>query len=127
MTPTLAVTYPWRWLWLPYLSPPLRSNTRMHWRRRAELTAQIRRDTAMVAGRCVTPPIPGPVTVTCVWAVTDRRVRDVGASAPTLKAAIDGLVDAGVLSADDHTVVTEERYRIEMGTRKGVRIEVQAA
>jgi hypothetical protein len=32
-----------------------------------------------------------------------------------------------VISSDRHTVVVEERYRIEVGLSKGVRIEIQPA
>ena len=32
----------------------------------------------------------GPVVITMIWEVTDKRRRDVGAMAPTLKAWIDG-------------------------------------
>jgi crossover junction endodeoxyribonuclease RusA len=68
-----------------------------------------------------------PVAITLVWEVTDNRRRDVGASSPTLKAWIDGMVDAGLLRADSHDVVAEERLRIEVGTRKGVRVEIEPA
>jgi hypothetical protein len=67
------------------------------------------------------------VTVTLVWEVTDKRRRDVGAAAPTLKAWIDGMVDGGLLAGDHHQIVTEERLRIEVGTRKGVRVEIEPA
>ena len=109
----------------PWASPPLRSNDRMHWARKAKLTRAMRNDAATLAAahpkRC---PITWPVTVTMIWEVTDKRVRDAGSMAPSLKAFIDGLVDGGILSADRHEVVTEERLRIEVGNRKGVRVEI---
>lgn len=109
---------------LPYDSPPIRSNQRHHWAKKAKLVAAVR----LVARACgaKVERIDGPVVVSMVWTVPDKRRRDVGASSPSLKAAIDGLVDAGVLLADDSTVVTEERCRIEYkaGVR-GVRVEIE--
>lgn len=109
---------------MPWLTPPLRSNDRLHWRAKAARISAIRADTFWNA-RSLGHSIAGPVIVTLVWQVTDNRRRDVGASSPTLKAALDGIVDACVLVADDHRVVIEERCRIEVGTRRGVRIEIQ--
>jgi crossover junction endodeoxyribonuclease RusA len=129
---------------MPWDAPPLRSNDRMHWAKKAKINKQIRTDSAVIGRRWVQecyfsamrlgmssdqlwPPIIDPVVVTIIWEVTDRRVRDAGSLAPCLKAAIDGLVDAGCLRADSHDIVTEERLRIEVGTRKGVRIEITEA
>jgi hypothetical protein len=95
----------------------------MHWAKRAKLTKQIRQ-----AGKTVAVEsgvwFEGPVVVSLIWEVTDRRRRDVGAASPTLKAWIDGLVDGGLFMRDSHDVVAEERLRIEYGTRKGVRVEI---
>ena len=108
---------------LPFATVPLRSNARLHWAEKMVLTRNIRDATRLVA-RDVTP-FDVPVTITLVWTVTNKRRRDVGASSPTLKAAIDGLVDAGVLTkGDSHEWVTEERLRIEIGQRPGVRLEI---
>jgi len=109
---------------MPFSTLPLRSNQRLHWHKKAELTRQIRYMAKLAAYGF--PEITGPVAVTLIWTVPDKRRRDVGAGSPTLKAAIDGIVDAKVLPADDSTVVTEERCRIEY--RKGesaVRIEIE--
>lgn len=113
---------------LPYTTVPLRSNDRLHWRAKAVQVRAIR-EVAYLAGRELAErqgPIDWPVVITLVWEVADRRVRDVGASAPTLKAAIDGLVDAGVLLHDRHSIVVEERFRIEVGASKGVRLEIES-
>lgn len=111
---------------LPYDSPPIRSNQRHHWRTKAKLVREVRAATKLVAGKVA--PIAGQVIVSLIWTVPDRRIRDSGGPSPTLKAALDGIVDAGVLRADDSTVVTEERCRIEYraGVR-GVRVEIEAA
>lgn len=117
---------------LPYTSAPLRSNDRLHHMAKARTVRSIRDVACVVGSHHVRTwpelfPISTPVVVTLVWEVCDKRVRDAGSIAPTGKAAIDGLVDAGVLASDRHTVVTEERYRIEVGSSKGLRIEIAAA
>lgn len=118
----------------PWDSPPLRSNQRFHWAAKAKLTKHVRTDAAQAstawAWANAKPdeyPVMEQVTVTLVWEVTDKRRRDVGAAAPTLKAWIDGMVDGGLLAGDHYQIVTEERLRIEVGTRKGVRVEIEPA
>lgn len=113
----------------PWDSPPLRSNDRHHWAKKAKITREIRKAAyiATVNLPADAYPFTSPVVVTLVWTVTDKRRRDVGASGPTLKAWIDGIVDAGFLNRDDHAVVAEERLRIEVGEHKGVRVEIEAA
>lgn len=46
-------------------------------------------------------PLTAPVVVTCMPVLRDHRRQDVGACYPAVKAAIDGLVDAGVLVEDN--------------------------
>lgn len=109
-----------------YPAPPLRSNDKTSRWARARIVKAIRRDVAW-STRIQHPGvrIDGPVLVTLVWTVTDRRRRDAGASSPTLKAALDGIVDAGLLPGDHHDIVAEERTRIEIGTQAGVRVEIE--
>jgi len=116
----------------PWDAPILRSNDRMHWARKAKITRQIRDAARLISEQWLVTEWQGdvihpPVIVTLVWEVTDKRKRDVGASSPFLKGWIDGMVDAGLLRADSHDVVAEERLRIEVGNRKGVRIEITPA
>lgn len=123
---------------LPYETPPIRSNDRLDWHAKARVVKAVREATALVARKAwldhmreIGAPFPAhpidyPVTVTVVWEVTNNRVRDAGSSAPTGKAAIDGLVDAGVILSDRASIVTEERYRIEVGQAKGVRLEIRS-
>ena len=112
---------------LAFDSPPLRSNGRESRYPKANKVKQIRTD-AMLIGRGFVQRhgmLSGPVTVRFVWTVTDARRRDAGASSPSLKAALDGLVDAGLLSGDHSQIVTEESCRIERGDRPGCRIEIE--
>jgi hypothetical protein len=109
---------------MPFIDPPIRSNDRLHWAEKAKITRWVREAARMVAAGY--EPVTHPVTVTLIWEVTNRHRRDVGASAGTLKAWIDGMVDAGYLvRGDGHESVVEERLRIEVGTRRGVRVEIE--
>lgn len=110
---------------MPFPSPPIRSNDRMHWAKKAKLTRQVRAQAAVEAQRDG-EKFHIPVMVTLIWEVPDRRVRDVGASAPTLKAILDGLVDAGMLPADDHRWVTRESYGVRLTPgRRAVVVEIE--
>lgn len=78
------------------------SNHRGHW----SVGSKKRRAMREAAERaCVDlPAIPGPVTLTITFAFPDRRHRDL--DNVEVKGAIDGAVDAGVLSDDRATVLT---------------------
>lgn len=81
----------------------LNSNQRLHRMAAAKLTAEWRR-----AGReAVTglPPLTTPVHITAFfWKERGGRY-DPNNLWPTVKAAVDGLVEAGLLVDDDHTHV----------------------
>lgn len=70
----------------------LSANDRDHWRKRAELVRYWRQRTHLAA-RHLGPQPPSVVHLTLP--VRDRRRRDPMNYYPTLKAVVDGLVDAG--------------------------------
>jgi hypothetical protein len=112
-----------------FTSPPLRSNDRGGWRTREDRRKAIRHEASVRALNLRSRsghswPLAGPLGVRMTWVVTDARRRDVGASAPTLKAWIDGLVDGGVLAGDHWHVVAEESFRIERGPWPVVRVDI---
>jgi len=84
------------------LGPPLTANQRLHWRRRAELTRQVRTTVAWHARQARIPPCRF-ITVTLHYRPGDRRRRDTDNLVATLKPAADGLVDAGVIPDDTPT------------------------
>lgn len=88
----------WR-LDLPYSRPPLTMNHRLHRHAAARLTAQIRRDAAMLACYARIPALPR-IAVELHYVPRDQRRRDPINLAPTVKAFEDGLVDAGVVPDD---------------------------
>lgn len=111
---------------LPWPKPPLNLNQRMHWAQKATQTRLIRSTVALLA-RGVT--IPPPCTVTLVWAVSDRRRRDTDNPAPTVKACIDGMRDAGCIAEDHSQIVTASGCRIDYrpGQPSSLRLEVRSA
>lgn len=90
---TLVLDIPRAW-WMS-------SNDRMHWTQKGERTRWVRAYTAAAARAANLPRYE----MAMVWAFIQYpragRVDPMNA-APTLKAAIDGLVDAGVFPDDDH-------------------------
>lgn len=103
----------------PWLSPPLSANQRLHWARRARLTADVRNATALLARQAGVPAM-GRCEVTLVWTVTDKRRRDTDNLYPTLKAACDGLVDAGIVPDDTPEFMVKHAPVIEHGAVRGL-------
>ncbi|MFJ2733714.1 hypothetical protein [Streptomyces sp. NPDC087317] len=104
---------------LPYVIPLrrglklLNSNQRLHYRRRAEYTSKIREAAMEAVSECpalmaaLAAAKPDPLfarahVLGVLHPPTDGR-RDPANWYPTFKAAVDGIVDAGLLEDDDHT------------------------
>lgn len=90
---------------LPWTAPPLSGNDRMHWRKKAAITAAIREEVRnrVALSQFTTQPWPvdaAHVVVELHYWPRDRRRRDADNLWPTLKVCADALVDAGV-TADD--------------------------
>lgn len=100
-------------------------NDRLFWARKAGITSMWRQAGHAWAlrnkHRFPTPPVPSNVLV--IFEVTDPgRRRDPLNMAPTVKALVDGLVDAGVWPDDDSRWVTV----IEPQFRKGIdRVQIE--
>ena len=84
---------------LPYLEPPLTANQRLHWTQRAARTKGLRESAHWLACAARIPP-QDHVTVGVCYRPRDNRRRDADNLVPTLKAACDGIVDAGVVPDD---------------------------
>lgn len=92
-------------------------NHRLHFRAKADKTAELRllgRATGSCHDRVDTPC---RMSVDIGW--PDKRLRDRSNAAPTLKALLDGLVDAGVLSADDDNHIVSETYTSHVAGDRG--------
>lgn len=113
---------------LPAGLPLLSANGREHWRRKASVTADLRQ-AGLVAVRASTSlraalsaargPVMERAHVLAVLHPADRRRRDPANIYPTVKAVLDGIVDAGVLADDDSTRVVGPDMRIGPMVRRG--------
>lgn len=84
---------------------------RWHHHERARIVAEWRRAFGVLA-RSQRIPRLGAVEVTAVPYLRSRRgMQDVGGCFPAVKAAVDGLVDAGVLAGDGPDVVRALTFR----------------
>ena len=100
---------------------PLTANQRLHHHKRAELTRNWRLRTAILARKC--QPIPHAHVTYWLHATTNRR-RDVGNYYPTVKACLDGVVDAGVLDDDSDAYVVGPDPRAGEKSPGGLWIEL---
>ena len=92
---------------LPYTTPPLSLNSRMHWATKANVTSGLRVGTAILAVDGRIPPCDR-IRVTLIYVPRDKRTRDRDNLVATLKPCIDGLVDAGIVPDDSPEYVTWE-------------------
>lgn len=91
---------------LSFPTPPLTSNQRLHWSRRATLTRTIRHETGLRTAHL--GPLTPPIRVGLHYRPRDRRRRDADNLVPTLKACCDGLVDARLVPDDTPDLMTKE-------------------
>jgi len=91
---------------LPYATPPLSLNGRMHWAQKAEITRKLRGYVTATAGARLHVPRCQRINVTLVYVPRDGRRRDRDNLVATLKPCIDGLVDAGIVPDDSPEYVT---------------------
>ncbi|AMU78478.1 hypothetical protein SEA_SKINNYPETE_48 [Mycobacterium phage SkinnyPete] len=83
---------------LPWSRPPLTANQRMHWAAKAKTTREVRAAAAVIARNL---PRADRLVVTLHYQPSQNRRRDRHNLWPTVKALVDGLVDAGVVPDDD--------------------------
>lgn len=96
---------------LPAGLPLLSLNGRLHWAARNRIVQQLKSAAFVMARAAKAPPLQR-AEVTVTYEPPDRRRRDPDNLAPTGKAAIDGLVLAGVLPDDSAAHVAGVRYQI---------------
>src|SRR5690606_9010412 len=86
---------------------------RMHYQRRAKLVRNIRAEVAAAAADI--EPFTGRMKAAARFQWADKRRRDTSNLFPTLKAAVDGLTDAGVLpNGDDDRHVADTAIGVEL-------------
>ncbi|HEY5834935.1 hypothetical protein [Streptomyces sp.] len=92
----------WR-IELPAKTLLVNANDNLHFRRKAERVKVIRNAAWSVARHMKIPALERAHVFFVIHPDTKGRRRDPGNWAPSAKAAVDGLVDAGVLPDDNHT------------------------
>ncbi|MGH9045868.1 MAG: hypothetical protein ACRDVW_00970 [Acidimicrobiales bacterium] len=99
----------------------------MSWPERAALVREWRQAFAILAREAQMPALER-IAVTALPIRANRRSRpDVAACYPAVKAAIDGLVDAGVVPDDDPDHVAEIRFSAPaMGSHDALVLVVEA-
>lgn len=98
MTPPLSLTHR-----APIVS--LNAERSAHWRARHQLTATWRQAFKVYALTAHHPQFTAPVLITCQPYQARNKLQDPGNCLPSLKAAVDGIVDAGVLIDDSPAYV----------------------
>jgi crossover junction endodeoxyribonuclease RusA len=97
--------------------PPLTLNQRLHWSEKARRTKTLREAAAWSAKALKLGRLEH-VTVQLHYAPGDMRRRDSDNLSATLKPAVDGLVDAGLVEDDDPLHVTTVMPAIHTGPGK---------
>jgi hypothetical protein len=93
------------------------SNMRLHWATRARHTKVIR-DMAWILAKAQRVQLMPAATLEVVAQWGNRRERDAANIEPTSKAAIDGCVDAGLLTDDSSRYLKHIGYSIAAGTHR---------
>lgn len=99
----------------------LTANQRLHWARKAAMTKVLRHTGAINAqAQGIAPMDRAHLTVYVSW--QNARRRDVANISPTIKALVDGIVEAGILPDDDDLHLTGPDLRVTSETSglKGV-------
>jgi crossover junction endodeoxyribonuclease RusA len=108
---------------LPWTLPPLTANQRMHWRAKARVTKDVRQVASLLGRKA---PRTEMLVVTLHYRPRDRRRRDRHNLWPTVKALVDGLVDAGIVPDDDaeHLSTPEPVIHQPNGTKAALWLEL---
>lgn len=88
---------------LPWLTPPLSANQRMHWAAKARTTREVRQTACLLARKA---PRTDRLVVTLHYRPRVKRRRDTVNLGPLVKVLVDGLIDAGIAPDDDHEHVS---------------------
>lgn len=108
-----------------FIRPPLSSNDqkRAHYHKVAKCKKLVG-EQVKEAAIAQAIHIEGQCTVEVVWFVPDKRKRDTDGLGPFLKAACDGLVQAGAIEDDHSDFVVRTAMSIDKSDMKNPRIEV---
>lgn len=116
--PVSTLTWTFR---LPWTSPPLSLNSRIHWAAKARITSSVRRTTSRL---CKPLGAANQIQVTLTYIPKDSRRRDADNLVATLKPICDGIVDAGVVTDDDPAHMIKDMPVIAAADPKDPRLEL---
>jgi hypothetical protein len=113
LIPTIPRPQSWR-LELPAKTKLINANQNLHFRRKAEMVKVIRNAAWTMARHSNIPALQRAHIYFVIHPDTSIKRRDPGNWAPSAKAAVDGLVDAGILPDDnkDHLLGPDPRIGI---------------
>lgn len=97
----------------------LSANDRRHWADKAARTAALRGRARLLARAAKLDPYTGPVLIWALVKYPTARRADPPNTYPTVKALIDGLVDAGIFPDDDSDHVNLGFGRAAGKSRRG--------
>lgn len=103
----------------------LNAERKMHPKARNRLVQPIR--AAAKAQAADATPTTGPVVITARFQWADEHRRDTSNWLPTVKAMVDGLVDAGVLPGDHDAIVHDTRIGADLPAQRGLKGYVRIA
>ncbi|WP_097865859.1 hypothetical protein [Streptomyces sp. rh34] len=101
MTTTLTRPNTWR-LALPVNTLLINANQNLHYRKKTELIKALRQTAWATARAANLPALQRAHIFYVIHPDTKTRRRDPGNWSPSVKAVVDGLVDAGILPDDNH-------------------------
>ena len=105
--------------------PALSPNKRLHYMELYKAKASAKQEAAALVLAQGKPPRPyEKAHITITWVAKDKRRRDTDNLFSSMKAYIDGLVEAGLL-VDDDAMRASYTLRYERGTRNTTIIEVE--
>lgn len=108
----------------PFTEPLITPNKRVHPLAKNRAIQMMRAESKRLALMGKVQPI-AECRVIARWLVGDKRRRDGGAAFLFGKAAVDGLVDAGVLADDHYGIVTRESQEIVPAEGWGLELEIE--
>jgi len=109
----------------PFDRPPMSSNDqrRAHWQKVRAIKKQVGDAVAWLARQQGIKDV-GPAAVEFIWFAPDKRRRDSDSLGPFVKAALDGLVQAGVFPDDHNGWVVKTSMSVVSTDTRNPRIEI---
>lgn len=114
---------------VPKVGKYMSANDRLHFRVKADQTKVWREAGRIATLAAKVPVLTPPVHITATVHIVGKRRQEVSNLAPTMKAAIDGMVDAGILAddSDAHVIGPDPRRAYDLPPRITFELEEVAS